>query len=114
MPHLIGKRIRLARIEAEISQLDLAEKVGTTQRSISGWELGKTAISAEMLARIATVLDKDPAWFFTPFQTRSDAAPEGIPIQRRREEDWPQYEKAAPPKSRNRRQVTEQAARKVA
>ncbi len=58
-----GKKIRLARVELDLTQTQLAEKIDGKQKSISGYETGATLPSIRTLIEIAKVLKK-PAGYF--------------------------------------------------
>ena len=51
----VGQRIRAARIEAGLTQHELANKIGTSQQIISKCENGKQAVRIDKLHDIATV-----------------------------------------------------------
>ena len=59
----LGKKIKLARIELDLNQTELAEKIGAKQKSISRYETGLSMPSIETLVKISKVLRK-PAGFF--------------------------------------------------
>ena len=59
----IAKRIRMARVEAGLSQRELGERLGMTGAAISDYERGKVKIGIEDLDRFARALDKDVTWF---------------------------------------------------
>lgn len=46
-------KLKELRLEAELSQKELADKFGTTQRNVSNWEAGKNEPDIEMLVKIA-------------------------------------------------------------
>lgn len=52
------KKLKLARIEKELTQDQLAEKVGVTRQTISLIELGKYNPSLNLCIKISKVLDK--------------------------------------------------------
>lgn len=60
---LLGKRIRLAIIESDLNQTDLAEEIGASQKSISHYETGFSLPSLTTLTRIAKVLKKSTGYF---------------------------------------------------
>lgn len=62
-PKKIGKKIKLARIEIDLTQLQLADKIHAKQKSISRYENGITVPSVETLLKIAKVLGKPPGHF---------------------------------------------------
>ncbi|WP_157721935.1 helix-turn-helix domain-containing protein [Tumebacillus avium] len=51
----VGQRIRRLRIERGLSQVDLAEQVGVSDRWISQIEKGKATASPELLNKVATI-----------------------------------------------------------
>lgn len=56
-----GERLRQARVEAGLTQKQAAEKVGTTDVSISNWENGAN-ISEPMLTKLGEVYGKPLSW----------------------------------------------------
>ena len=58
-----GKKIKLARIELDLTQTQLAEKINGKQKSIFGYETGTSLPSIKTLVKIAKVLKK-PAGYF--------------------------------------------------
>jgi transcriptional regulator with XRE-family HTH domain len=54
----LGKRIKLARIEKDLSQGQLAVLMQTKQKSISRYETGASAPSLETLEKICAILHK--------------------------------------------------------
>ena len=52
----IGIRIASMRKKRGITQVQLAETVGISQKLVSSYEVGRITLSAEMLLRIATAL----------------------------------------------------------
>ena len=69
----IGKRIKLACVEKDLTQAQLARLVGCTNNSISHIEVAQTKVSLPMLMQIAHVLEKDLDYFMqeTPYVSRS-------------------------------------------
>ena len=59
----LGKKIKIARIELDMNQTDLADKIGAKQKSISRYENGLSMPSIETLMKISRVLKK-PAGYF--------------------------------------------------
>ena len=51
-----GERLVAAREEAGLSQRELADKLGITQRALSWWEREPVALKPEQVAQLATVL----------------------------------------------------------
>ena len=59
----LGKKIKLARIEMDLNQTQLAQKMGAKQKSISRYETGISLPSIETLIKIAKVLKKPTGYF---------------------------------------------------
>lgn len=59
----LGKKIKLARIELDMTQADLAKAIKTMQKSISRYETGLSIPSLETLEKIAKVLKKPFGYF---------------------------------------------------
>lgn len=59
----LGKRIKLARIEMDMTQADLAEATGIVQKSISRYENGIALPTLETLEKISKVLKKPFGYF---------------------------------------------------
>ncbi|MFH1798354.1 MAG: IS3 family transposase [Candidatus Omnitrophota bacterium] len=59
----LGKKIKLARIELDLNQTQLADKIGAKQKSISRYETGLAMPSIETLIKMAKELKK-PAGYF--------------------------------------------------
>ena len=62
-PRKPGKRIRLARVEADLTQTKLARKMDAKQKSISRYETGDSVPSVETLVKLAKVLRKPTTYF---------------------------------------------------
>ena len=62
-PKKLGKKIKLARVELDLTQTQLAEKISGKQKSISGYETGATLPSIRTLVKIAKVLKKPTSHF---------------------------------------------------
>ncbi len=59
----LGKKIKLARIEMDMTQADLAKATGIMQKSISRYESGISLPSLESLEKIARKLKKSFGYF---------------------------------------------------
>lgn len=57
----VGARIRAARTARDLSQRELAERLGVTQTAVSNWESGKRAVTVDSLIDLARVLRVDAA-----------------------------------------------------
>ena len=60
---LLGTRIRVARLDANMSQGRLAKELSTTQSAISLYEAGQRAVGIDMLLNIACVLNRPLHYF---------------------------------------------------
>lgn len=54
---MYGQRIRELRIEKGLTQTQLAEKLGLTQKSVSKYELEQLDLSTELVVRISRFFD---------------------------------------------------------
>jgi len=59
----LGKKIKLARIELDLNQTQLANKIKAKQKSISRYETGIAMPSIETLLKIAKALKKSAGYF---------------------------------------------------
>jgi transcriptional regulator with XRE-family HTH domain len=59
----LGKRIKLARVDAEMTQEQLAEETGILQKSISRYETGQALPTLESLEKMAKALKKPFGYF---------------------------------------------------
>lgn len=59
-----GKKIKLARVELDLTQAQLAQKINTKQKNISRYETGASLPSIETLVKVAKVLKKKIGYFF--------------------------------------------------
>ena len=60
----LGKKIKLARIELDLTQTQLAQKINAKQKSISRYETGVSSPSIATLVKISKVLKKPAGYFF--------------------------------------------------
>jgi len=58
-----GKKIKLTRVELDLTQTQLAEKINAKQKSISRYETGASLPSIKTLVKIAKVLKKLAGYF---------------------------------------------------
>jgi transcriptional regulator with XRE-family HTH domain len=68
MPHpidvMVGKRIRLRRVQLGLSQTELGKKLGVTFQQVQKYENGANRVSASRLYEISTALDVPIIFFF--------------------------------------------------
>jgi len=55
---MANTRLKIARIEAGLTQFQLAEEVGAKERDVSLWETNRSTPDPETRQRVATVLKK--------------------------------------------------------
>jgi transcriptional regulator with XRE-family HTH domain len=81
----VGKRLRLRRNLLDLSQDELARRLGLTAQLIQKYEAGETRISASRLYEIATQLAVPITWFFEELEdkrrpaTAAESSPEKTP-----------------------------------
>lgn len=54
------------RLKSNLSQLELARKIGTTKSIVSRWEAGDCAITMRMMFKLMDALEIMPNQFFAP------------------------------------------------
>lgn len=59
----IGKNIKMARTEADLSQTKLAHQIGIKQKSISRYETGASMPTIKTLLKISKILSKKTGYF---------------------------------------------------
>lgn len=64
-PKVLGKKIKLARVELDMTQTDLADKIGAKQKSVSRYENGASTPSLETMVKISKVLRKSVDHFLS-------------------------------------------------
>ncbi|GAI30207.1 unnamed protein product [marine sediment metagenome] len=62
-PKKLGKKIKLGRVELDLTQTQLAEKINAKQKSLSRYETGVSLPPMKSVVKIAKVLKK-PAGYF--------------------------------------------------
>jgi transcriptional regulator with XRE-family HTH domain len=60
----VGARLRLRRLELNLSQAALASRLGLTFQAVQKYEAGAVRIAASRLYEMARALDAAPAYFF--------------------------------------------------
>ena len=84
--HEIGRRLRLARITANIRQTRAAKLVGVTYQQLRNYEVGYNRVSAVLVAKLAQVYQRPVGWFLeeVPFGDEAKADPAPGLVQRER------------------------------
>jgi transcriptional regulator with XRE-family HTH domain len=59
----IGRRLRVARIAANIRQYRAAKAVGVTYQQMRKYEVGYNRVSAVIVARLAQIYQRPVSWF---------------------------------------------------
>jgi transcriptional regulator with XRE-family HTH domain len=71
----LGKRIRLRRLEQDISQIQLADKLGISFQQVQKYEKGLNRVGAARLQQIATALDVPVTFFYDGWQRARSRQP---------------------------------------
>jgi transcriptional regulator with XRE-family HTH domain len=72
------KRIREARHRLQLTQIDLADRIGVHQSSVAYWESGKPRARSATLLTLALALDVAPEWL--EFGSSFSASDTQIPV----------------------------------
>lgn len=70
----VGARVRLARLEKDKSQSNLADQLGISFQQIQKYEQGTNRISSSRMTQIVKALDKPVNWFFPDASAKGDGA----------------------------------------
>lgn len=69
MPHpidvIVGKRIRLRRLQLSLSQTDLGQKLGVAFQQVQKYEKGTNRVSCSRLYEISKIMDVPVTYFFS-------------------------------------------------
>jgi transcriptional regulator with XRE-family HTH domain len=61
----VGTRVRDCRVSAQLTQTELADRLGMSRSSVANIEAGRQTIKVDLVHRIATVLDADAGFLVT-------------------------------------------------
>lgn len=61
--------LRAARVNAELTQKELAEKLGKSENTIINWETGKTKISVVDFLEVCRVLNVNSSQIFLQYKS---------------------------------------------
>ena len=75
----VGQKIRMMRLEHDISQMELAAGIGVTFQQVQKYEKGTNRVSASRLVQIANVLGADVRVFFDGVQTPDSVNDNAVP-----------------------------------
>jgi len=73
-PHFDPARLRAATTEANLTQQDVAMRLGASMRGVQKWFLGESEPRGGKLIALSRLLDRDPDWFFTDEPQEKEAA----------------------------------------
>jgi transcriptional regulator with XRE-family HTH domain len=73
----LGERIAAARLDAGLSQQQLADKLGVTQRIVTYWEREAAGLRADQLAQLAEALGASADFFLGREQKKRGTGPVG-------------------------------------
>ncbi len=81
----LGKRLREARLQAGLSQSDVARRIGKSKQLASAWEAGRAEMTSTTLGEFARIVSADTNWLLLGMQSgncRSDTPrlPAGMPV----------------------------------
>ena len=74
----LGRRIRTARLQAEISQAELGVKLGVSFQQVQKYEKGVNRVSASRVSLIAKALGKPIMFFIEELRVKASPRSEGI------------------------------------
>ena len=60
----VGRRLRVGRTSSGMSERELCDKLGIDRHDLIAYEQGAQRVSANLLLRIAELLDMPPKYFF--------------------------------------------------
>lgn len=69
---MYGEKIKYMRKKLNLSQEDLANKIGLTRQSISKWETGKASPTMANLKELSEVFGVDMAYFIGEYEEQSE------------------------------------------
>ena len=61
---LFGRRLHAARVVAGLSQAQVAERLGMTQKGYADWERHPVALRPEQIMRLMKILEISPNYLF--------------------------------------------------
>lgn len=73
----LGERIAQARLQAGLTQAQLAEKLGTSQRVVTYWEREAVGLRADQLAQLAEALGVSADYFLGRDAKKRGSGPAG-------------------------------------
>jgi transcriptional regulator with XRE-family HTH domain len=74
----IGRRLRVARISANIRQYRAAKAVGVTYQQMRKYEVGYNRVSAVIVARLAQIYRRPVEWFLEEVRLQEEAKADSV------------------------------------
>ena len=71
----IGSRVRIKRTSREVTEQELSKLLGIDRNNLAAYEAGEERINANLLLRIAKLLDVRPDYFFRVTQKKMGRRP---------------------------------------
>jgi transcriptional regulator with XRE-family HTH domain len=68
----VGARVRMRRVELEMSQIELGQMIGVSFQQVQKYEKGSNRISASRLKKIAAALQMPVSFFFEDLPDKTD------------------------------------------
>ena len=78
---LIGKRVKMQRISAKVSQTELAKELGVTQMHLSNIENGRAGLTIPNLIKLHSLLECNMSSFFVDLDEQADAKDKDISLE---------------------------------
>lgn len=72
---IFGRRLKIARLQRAMTLMEMAEATGMTNQNISKIEHGKTNLTLDTMARLATVVGLDASEMIKPLESEGSPAP---------------------------------------
>jgi transcriptional regulator with XRE-family HTH domain len=76
LDQIIGKKIYFLRLDNNMSQAEMAKKIGISAQQLQKYGNAKNRISTARLALIAKVLDKDISYFYQSYTGKLNLTPD--------------------------------------
>jgi transcriptional regulator with XRE-family HTH domain len=72
--NILGERLKQSRLELDITQKDLALKVGVSDKTVSAWENGTKAPRSSTVYMLARIFGKPSDYFFSTSPASAEEA----------------------------------------
>ena len=88
----VGQRIRVRRIQKQLSQSAVAERMGVSFQQVQKFENAQNRVSAARIYKLARILDVDVGYFFEGIPEDMFVIPESVLNPNRLHEDKSRYD----------------------